>query len=72
VAKRCIAKTLTGQRCPFSALDGSNYCGIHGPATTKSPRLAMKKAARKALKKAVRKVAGKSVRKAAKKAARRR
>jgi len=57
VAKRCIAKTLSGGRCPWNALEGSNYCGMHGPDAKPlfHAKKSMKKAAKKAAKRAAKK-----------------
>jgi hypothetical protein len=57
VVKRCIADTLSGQRCPWNALDGSNYCGMHSPNAEPPFRVmkAMKKATKKAAKKSSKK-----------------
>ena len=51
--KRCIANTLSGQRCLGSALNGSNYCATHNPNAKPvfGGIKAMKKAAKKAAKK---------------------
>lgn len=61
MAKRCIAKTLSGDRCPWNALEGSNYCGMHSPDAKPlfHAKRSMKKAAKKATKKAAKKAAKK-------------
>ena len=57
MSKRCIAKALSGSRCAYDALDGSNFCKMHGPDAIPVflGRKATKKVAKKAKKKAAKK-----------------